>query len=311
MDEDEISQKLDGRVVVTGAAGHVGAAIVRRLVVAGAEVHALVHPRTDLARLDDVDGLFMHRVDVCVKGDVGLLIAGLAPAGIVHAAAPGGHPKSVAEESDLHREALGATEAVVAAVEGVDGCYLVQIGSSLEYAPRLGSVSESDQSQPASARGRAKLDCTREVLTSDRLRDRCSVLRLFRVFGPGEQPGRLFPVIAECIASGGPLPLPDVMSVRDYVHVDDVAEAVYRCLLVRPTGSPVIDIGSGELHGVEEILRIVEDLIGRELPRDVGGWEPRGHDQESVVADRSRAADILGWEPSMSLREGLAGMFGA
>src|SRR5262249_44102290 len=89
----------------------------------------------------------------------------------------------------------------------------------------------------------------------------------------------------------------------DYIHVDDLAEAHELALARLAPGRPLIcNLGTGRGHSVREVIRAVEEVSGlsvpvREAPRRPG-------DPPVLVADSSRARELLGWEPrSKDLRD--------
>jgi UDP-glucose 4-epimerase len=95
---------------------------------------------------------------------------------------------------------------------------------------------------------------------------------------------------------GQDYPTPDGTCVRDYVHVDDLAEAHERALKRLTPGRPLIcNLGSGTGYSVREVIRTVEEVSGlrvpvREAPRRPG-------DPPALVASALQARKALGWEP--------------
>jgi len=109
-----------------------------------------------------------------------------------------------------------------------------------------------------------------------------TALRIFNAFGPGQRGDFLIPTVIEGVRRGALL-LRDPHPRRDFVHVDDVAEAVVAALRLQ---------GSGLTIG------------GR--PVDVSYIsEPRRGEIDDVVADVSKAARLLGWTPRITLEEGI------
>jgi UDP-glucose-4-epimerase GalE len=99
----------------------------------------------------------------------------------------------------------------------------------------------------------------------------------------------------------------DGTAVRDYIHVSDLAEAHVRALQALGQGmkSQCINLGTGLGCSVREVIRAVEAVSGREVPRRVVAR--RQGDPEAVVADSRRARDVLGWQPVDSSIEQIAG----
>jgi len=96
---------------------------------------------------------------------------------------------------------------------------------------------------------------------------------------------------------GTDYPTPDGTAVRDYIHVNDLAEAHLRALAVLQGGTPSLhlNLGTGRGHSVREVITAVETAIGRKVPHRE--MPRRAGDAPSLVADARRAFDTLGWTP--------------
>jgi UDP-glucose-4-epimerase GalE len=102
---------------------------------------------------------------------------------------------------------------------------------------------------------------------------------------------------------GNDYPTPDGTCVRDYVHVSDLADAHVLALrhLLAEGDSLALNLGTGHGHSVREVLRTVESVTDSEIPLR---WEPRrAGDPSTLVADPSRAKEVLGWTARHSLEE--------
>ena len=96
---------------------------------------------------------------------------------------------------------------------------------------------------------------------------------------------------------GTDYPTPDGTAVRDYVHVNDLAEAHRLALVALQGGTPSLhlNLGTGRGHSVREVIAAVEVATGRKVPYREAGR--RAGDPPSLVADARRAFDTLGWNP--------------
>jgi len=96
---------------------------------------------------------------------------------------------------------------------------------------------------------------------------------------------------------GTDYPTPDGTAVRDYIHVADLADAHILALqkLIGGTTSLKVNLGTGQGHSVREVISAVEKVTGRKVPaREVGR---RAGDPPALVADPTKARDVLGWRP--------------
>jgi len=96
---------------------------------------------------------------------------------------------------------------------------------------------------------------------------------------------------------GTDYPTPDGTAVRDYIHVEDLAEAHVRALehLDRGGESIALNLGTGRGHSVREVIGAVRRVSGRNVPaREIGR---RAGDPPALLADNRRAREVLSWKP--------------
>ena len=136
---------------------------------------------------------------------------------------------------------------------------------------------------------------------------RAAVLRAFQVYGPGDHPTRLVPVVLEAARTGAPVPLPPHVSRRDWVWVGDVVDACVRAAV--DSGLPpgvVINLGTGVQTSTEELVDTAARVTGRPIATVPGAHPGRDWDTADWVCDPRRAHELLGWTPTVDLAEGLA-----
>ncbi len=105
---------------------------------------------------------------------------------------------------------------------------------------------------------------------------------------------------------GTDYPTPDGTCIRDYIHVTDLAEAHALALeyLHGGAASGFLNLGTGKGSTVREVVSTVEQVVGRELPKRITGR--REGDPPILLADPSRAEQLLGWKAKLSLRDMVA-----
>ena len=290
-------------ILLTGAAGFVGSHVLRALVHRGAQVTAVVRPGADLSRIEDV----VPHVAI-VEHDI---VAELNPIPssvgridcVVHLAwhaRPGSYLDSMANVDHLR-----ASLRLMTALEGRGCRRFVAVGTCVEYDTRPGLLTEEAPLRPLSLHASTK---TALYLTAQAwARDRGISFawpRLFFVYGPGERHGRLVPDVATALLAGLPVDTTFGEQVRDYLHVEDMADAYARVALSNLEGA--INIGSGHPVVVRDVIAKLAAIIGRPELIRWGAKPPRAYDPPFVCADPSRLRRELGWVPRISLDEGLA-----
>jgi dolichol-phosphate mannosyltransferase len=296
------------RVLVTGAAGFVGANLVRRLVAAGHDVRAAARPAADLWRLRGVD-VAMVEVDLRDRQATAGLLRSARPAWVFHLAAHGGYSWQTAAAEIVATNAVGTVNLVDAALEH-DVEAVIHAGSSSEYGFKDHAPGESEAVAPTSAYAVGKVAATLygQAIARQANRHVCT-LRLYSVYGPWEEPRRLVPtLVAHCLrGSLPPLVAPD--TARDFVHVDDVCEAFVRAATRTdlPRGT-VLNIGSGRQTTLADIVAVARETFSVATEPVWGVMPARTWDTSAWVADPSLAERELGWRATIELDEGLSGV---
>jgi nucleoside-diphosphate-sugar epimerase len=133
-------------------------------------------------------------------------------------------------------------------------------------------------------------------------------LRPFSVYGPASPERSLLGRLLRQAATADSVSVATLRPVRDYAHVDDVAAAVVRALVVPAEQPREYNIASGTGTSVRELASLVVTATGRALPivEAPVGDRPPLVDVLELVADVSRARTELGWTPSVPLDVGVA-----
>jgi nucleoside-diphosphate-sugar epimerase len=295
-------------LLVTGAGGFVGAAVVRAALAEGHRIVAL--SRTpDPPRLSGLDGdLVLRAVDMADTPALTATIAAAKPDGVVHCAWEGvGGPERA---GDIQLTNIATTCALVDAAIAVGAAKFVGIGSQAEYGRFDRRIDEGDLPAPTMLYGAAKL------AASHLARQRALAagmafawLRLFSTYGPGDNPNWLIPsVIADLLAGRRPR-LTTGTQCWDYLHVDDVARAVGAVATGPAAG--IFNLSSGQAVPVRTIVEQLRDIAAPDNALEFGEI-PFGPDQIMYLeGDNSRLRSATGWEPRIPLAEGLAGTVAA
>jgi UDP-glucose 4-epimerase len=229
---------------------------------------------------------------------------------VVHLAGPPSVAGSFLAPVDYARIHVVGTATLLEACRDSGVRRFVYISSAELYGrPDRNPVGEEQVPRPRSPYGAAKLGAEALVRSlAPVLGLEAVILRPFSVYGPGA-PGRsLVGTLLDQALHRDGIDLADLRPVRDYVFVDDVAEAVARACtqrVVEPVG--VYNVGSGTGTSVADLARLALAAVGRELPlRAADPDRPAGTDVPALVADVRRIERDLAWRAATSLPDGLA-----
>lgn len=294
------------RVLLTGAAGFVGAALARRLVADGHEVQALVHPRSDLWRLEGVEAR-IHPIDLAEEPAVSEVVARVRPEWIFHLAAHGAYPSQSDFRAMVRTNVLGTIHLVESCLRiGFDA--LVNTGSSSEYGFTDHAPSEDEEPRPSSNYAVTKFTATLYCrAAAARSGHSIPTLRLYSVYGPHEEPSRFVPQLAVRGLEGKlpPLVSPDV--ARDFVFVDDVTDAYLAAASRRgPEPGAVYNVGTGRQTSIREAVEVARRALSIDSVPEWGTMPNRAWDTSVWIANPKKIERELGWKPRTTFEEGFS-----
>jgi UDP-glucose 4-epimerase len=285
------------RVLVTGASGVIGRHTVAQLLDAGHTVRTFHRGPAVPDAADHVAG------DVCEPA-TRLQDAARDCQAVVHLAGRGDVAESRRDPYGYAElNATGALRALEAA--RCAGAAFVLASTQRVYPLRPAPCREDDPPTPDSPYGFAKLAaelwCKME---SELYGVPTTVLRFFSVYGPWQQPNGgsgVVTIFARAALAGQPL---EVQSAgrRDLTDARDAARGIQLALEQPARGFRVINLATGRGTTFRELADLVVEVCGSRSPVIERVAEPPGRD---LVADISLAQSTLGFEPEVSLREGL------
>ena len=293
------------RVLLTGATGFIGSHLARALVHHGHEVFALVRPTASLWRLADV----LPSIQL-VRGDLGALealrpaLGEIRPRACFHLAWCPATPGAYL----MARENLEMLEAALRLARYLTdaGCeVLVGTGTCLEYDTDPGRLSESTPTTPQSLYAATKLACGLALTHWGMVAGlRVVWARLFQEFGPQEDERRLVPLVVRALLRNTPFRPRSGSQIRDYLPVEDVAEAL-RLLMESDVRGPV-NVGSGMPTTVLDLALSIGRLLDRAHLVDAVAGAEQDPGPAMLCADSGYLQAHTPWRPPAALEPGLA-----
>jgi UDP-glucose 4-epimerase len=293
------------RCLITGASGHLGSYLTRRLVDQGAEVTALVREQSNLWRIADLlDKLEVIRADMSNICSVARKIAEAAPEVVFHLAWCGVTSDYRNDPEHIVRNVSGSLELFkVVQAAGCGGW--IGVGSQAEYGPHSVILREDLPTKPVTAYGVTKL-CT--GLLTQKLCELSGMrfvwMRLLATYGPKDDERHLIPtVINKLLARKSPALTPGDQQ-WDYLYVEDAAEALCR-VAVMTEARGIYNLSSGRVYTVRSIAERIRDLIDPSLHLGFGKIPYPSDQVMHLQSDISLLQSHTGWMPRIDLDEGL------
>lgn len=303
-------------VLVTGGAGYIGSHMTYALLDSGERVVVLDNLSTGIRGQVGEKAVFIEGE----AGDQGLvkqLLREHSIDAVIHFAGSIVVPDSVEQPLAYYANNVMVSRALIeTCVEGGVKAFIFSSTATVYASDAKQPLAETEATVPISPYARSKL--MTEWILEDTSRAhpdfRHMVLRYFNVAGadPQGRTGQSTPKATHLIKRasqvalgrvphldifGTDYPTPDGTGIRDYIHVSDLVAAHLLALdaLRGGTSSVTYNVGYGRGLSVREVVRGMEDVIGRPLP--VKESPRRAGDPPVLISDPSRIKAALGWEP--------------
>lgn len=285
-----------GRVLVTGAAGFLGRHLSARLVGYGAEVHGTCRRGTPPA----LAGMHWHRAELSEAAEAERILAAVRPDIIFHLA---GCARGSWELEWVLPTFVGdlATTVHMLTAAARQGCRRLVLAASLEE-PEV----ETGPVIPSSPYGAAKWAASTYARMFHDLYGTPVVLaRVFMTYGPGQSPVKLIPHTILSLLAGRRPQLGNGSRPVDFVFVDDVIDGLVGCAVTPRIDGETVDLGSGQLMTIAEVVQRIVRLTGSELTPDFGALPSRPRERvRQAAVERTR--ELIDWRPQTPLEDGLA-----
>lgn len=290
--------KLSGqRILVTGARGFIGSHLCDRLMAEGAEVHGVSRFPVTAGG----DRIHWWQGDLLDLKNLRGLLRQVRPDFVFHLS---GHVSAAPQEQNVFptfHGLLTSTVNLLTLLSSEFGCTrIILTGSLLEPPP--GSV-DTPPSSPYAAAKWAGIAYGR--MFHSLYRTPVVITRPYMVYGPRQHPSKIVPYTISSLAQGIPPSLSSGTWSADWIYVSDVIEGMIRAATVRDIEGCTIDFGCGELTPIKEVIRHILKIMKSSV-QPVFGMLPDQANEVIRIADVEHTYAKLGWQPTVSIDEGLA-----
>lgn len=290
------------RILVTGASGFIGQHCLPRLVALGFEVHAIgrsIRP--------SIPGIHFHSVDIFDHGALRLKLQEIRATHLLHCAwiaTPG-----VFWKSPENIDWLTATIHLVKQFGEMGGQRALGIGSCAEYDwSGSGMYSENVSALlPGTVYGKCKLAASQAFAALAELFDFSFAWgRLFFPYGVGEPSNKFISAVMRGLIKGEVVACSHGRQVRDFLYIEDVADAIVALLVSE--GQGVYNIASGKPTSLREIVNEITFKIGGQELVQFGSLPEQPGEPLTLIGDPTRLFEQVSWRPKIDLSSGIERM---
>jgi len=301
------------KILVVGGAGYIGSHTVRLLLDQGYDV--TVVDNLSKGHRHNVPAERLYQLNLADTGALTELMREKGTEAVVHFAAFIAVGESMKEPAKYFSNNVCGSLSLLDAMVHAGVKHIVFSSTAAVYGnPHASPILEDFPIQPVNAYGESKVMVETLLRWFDEIHHLTSVcLRYFNASGADpegrlgeehEPETHLIPLLFRAVVSGKPVtvfgkdyPTSDGTCIRDYIHVNDLAQAHILALeyLIAGGGSEKFNVGTGEGHTVLEVIRAVEEVTGKKVPYEVG--PRREGDPPALVAGSDKLRRTLGWKP--------------
>ena len=298
------------KILVTGGAGYIGSVTTEQLLDQGHEVVVFDNlERGHRSAVDSRAGLIEG--DLRDADKIHAAMADVSPDAVMHFAAYALVPESMTSPEMYFENNLQGGINLASAMLQADVGRIVFSSTCATYGqPETIPISESEPQAPTNPYGESKLGFERVLNWYREIYGTQAVyLRYFNACGATEKFGEdhdpethIIPIVLQVALGqrdkvmmyGDDYDTPDGTCVRDYIHIVDLAQA--HILAVTSDASGPFNLGNGTGYSVKDIVETARRVTGHAIPAEIAARRPG--DPDRLVADASRARDVLGWNPA-------------
>lgn len=296
------------KILVTGGAGFIGSAVVPCLQADGHEVYVIDNLSFGKREFIELDDEHFFELDIRESGNVLRAVQQVRPEIVIHLAAVHFIPycnQHPFESADIN---IRGTINILDALAIVGTAQKLFFASTAAVYPIYDEpVTEKHEVRPLDIYGLSKLAgerlCEEFYLKTD---TSTVVCRFFNAFGPNETNPHLIPEIERQLRDGvRKICLGNLKPKRDFIHTNDMANAVRSLIELDVKGFDAFNLGRGVEYAVTEVVEAFSQELGEEIHIEVDPARVRKTDRMHLLADVSKLKQATGWSPEWSLNNGI------
>ena len=297
------------KVLIIGGAGFIGSNLAEKLIKRGYQV--FVYDNFSSGQITNLKFLGNAKIikgDILNYGEISNCIKKVQPNTIFHLAAIHYIPDCNKDSKKTYKVNVDGTHNILKAVAVLNlNPLFVFISSAAVYANSQNALKESDKTLPICIYGKTKLlgeKITRKICEKRQIH--FVIIRLFNVYGPNDEIPHVIPrIIAQIKRRRKNIELGNLQPKRDFIYVDDVSDALYKILTLKPRGK-IYNLGTGKEYSIKNIAeRFIKILQNKNLRVVTKQNLLRRKERLNLKADIAKIRKELRWRPKISINRGI------
>lgn len=285
---------------ITGATGFLGRHVIALLKRQGAQIIALRRPGS--RPLDD-ERIAQHEIDFSNEQACAATLGAIQPTQLIHLAGYANTERSIASIAQALQFNLNASiNLILGAMDQTPNCRVILPGSLENASPwreplSLGSAYGMSKAMVEVLSGSLNQLYNANVIN----------LRIGMAYGENDpNRRRIIPSVIEAFLAGRSPQISSGARLCDWIHAEDVAEALIRAALLPEARPANLDIGWGKLDSIATVVDTIRDIMGIDIQPSIAPHLARPNEQARFADIETASAALDGWRPRITLREGLA-----
>lgn len=295
------------RVLIVGGAGFIGFPLAKKLISEGYNVK-IFDNFSNPAKNWLHDFLSVIRGDITDRDNVIKCVKDTGPDIVIHLAALHYIPLCTKDPIMTQKINVVGTKNILDAIKDFSQkTHFVFASSATVYLPADKAHTEMSEIGPLEVYGRSKVEAENLIKEySGSYGIEYTILRLFNVYGFGDNTPHLIPTVIEQVKNGSVIKLGNVETRRDYIYLDDVINGFMSAIQnIEVSKNQTFNLGSGKTYSAKEIVDDIGSNIKKQLKIDIKNDKVRTDDRSMLLSDISKINKYLGWKLRYSLHEGL------
>jgi NAD dependent epimerase/dehydratase len=304
------------KILVTGAGGFIGSHLTERLVKEGARVTAFVHynSRNNWGNLEFLSSEILNEVEVAAGDLTDFFSVDRAVNGaevVFHLGALIAIPYSYIAPYQFVATNIQGTVNVLEACRKCEIEKVIHTSTSEVYGTaRYTPIDEGHPQQAQSPYSASKMSADRMAESYYRSFGLpVAIVRPFNTYGPRQSARAVIPTVISQALTGQKIPLGDLKPVRDLTYVDDTVSGFLAVANSDKTIGEVVNLGNGKGISIGDLAHLLLDVMAMEdmeISREDRRVRPESSEVYELICNNQKAKASCGWEPNVSLKEGLA-----